>query len=309
MKKYIESSGLMETKVFCTVFTPTYNRKETLPRLYKSLTTQKCKDFEWVIVDDGSTDGTREYIEQIIQESKLKIYYYYQNNSGKHVAINTGLEHANGQVFAIVDSDDYLTNDAITKIKSWFSQMEEERKDIKFAGVAGQKGYSENEAVGSTFSGDFIDSKNTERNKHGITGDKFEIFYTSVLKANKFPVFDSEKFITEMVVWNRLARQNYYIRYYQDIIYLCEYLEDGLTNNILKYIANSPKGYALNIKEQVKYDNLNLKQKLSNYSLYYAARKSKANLKQIASELETNQLMIVVSVIVRKIYESKKRKK
>lgn len=302
----IKRRGSMRLNTFCTVFTPTYNRKDFLSKLYDSLLKQSFKDFEWVIVDDGSTDNTKEYIEKIIAEKKIKINYYYQKNSGKHVAINNGLKHAKGKVFAIVDSDDYLTKNALLKIKTWFDCIEKCNANIKFCGVSGQKGYSENESVGQTFKGDYIDAKTTDRKKYNINGDKFEVFYTSILKQNQFPVFKGEKFMPETVVWNRLSRQDYYIRWFQDIIYICDYLEDGLTKGLLKHIENSPKGYALNIKEQVKYDNISFKQKMSYYSLYYLVRKNHASLKDIALELETSPYLILVSNVIRKIYKGVK---
>lgn len=288
-----------------TIFTPTYNRCYTLKKLYQSLLSQDDKNFEWIIVDDGSTDDTKEYINKIIEDKQINIIYKYQENSGKHAAINTGIDLASGKYFAIVDSDDYLTEDAVSKIRKWFSEIENSK--TKFVGVAGQKGYSINTPIGTTFEGIFIDAKNTERNKYGITGDKFEIYYTKVLKSNKFPVFPNEKFISEIVVWNRLARQGYYIRYHQNIVYLCNYLEDGLTKNIINHIKNSPKGFALTITEQVKYDNISFKQKMSYYSLYYYARKSNASLKEISKELQTSKLMIVLSVIIRKVYKIGKK--
>lgn len=302
----IKRSGSMKLNTFCTVFTPTYNRKEYLAVLYDSLLKQSYKDFEWVIVDDGSTDNTKEYIEKILTEKKIRIKYYYQKNSGKHVAINNGLKHAKGKVFAIVDSDDYLTEDALFKIKAWFDCIEQSNTDIKFCGVSGQKGYSKNESVGQTFEGDYIDAKTTERKKYNINGDKFEVFYTSVLKQNPFPVFKGEKFMPETVVWNRLSRQGYYIRWFQDIIYICDYLEDGLTKGLLKHIENSPKGYALNITEQVKYDNISFKQKMSYYSLYYLVRKEHINLKNIALELETSPYLILMANVIRKVYKGVK---
>ena len=97
----------MNNKVFCTVFTPAYNRKELLYRLYESLVEQTSKDFEWVIIDDGSTDGTDDMIASI-KEDSFSIIYKKVENGGKHRAINRGLDIAEGEVFAIVDSDDYL---------------------------------------------------------------------------------------------------------------------------------------------------------------------------------------------------------
>ena len=106
-----------------TIFTPTYNRAYSLERLYKSLVTQSLKDFEWLVVDDGSTDNTEELINKFVSDNKVKICYFKQENGGKHRAINRGAAMAQGDYFLIVDSDDYLTSDAVESIKrEWIKQ-------------------------------------------------------------------------------------------------------------------------------------------------------------------------------------------
>ena len=99
-----------------TVFTPSYNRAYILPQLYNSLVGQTSGDFEWVVVDDGSTDNTSELLSQWEKSTSFTIKWQTQPNQGKHIAINTGVLMASGELFFIVDSDDYLTNDAIEKV-------------------------------------------------------------------------------------------------------------------------------------------------------------------------------------------------
>ena len=94
--------------ILLTIFTPTFNRAHTLVRLYEGLLKQTEKVFEWLIVDDGSTDGTKNLVEGFIQERKLNIRYFYQENQGKHIAINKGVSEARGNYFLTIDSDDYL---------------------------------------------------------------------------------------------------------------------------------------------------------------------------------------------------------
>ena len=292
----------MNNQIFCSVFTPCYNRKYTLKRLYDSLCRQQFKNFEWLIVDDGSSDGTEELISDFIKEKKINIIYKKKENGGKHRAINYGLDFANGEVFAIVDSDDYLCDDALQQIYNSFKELPND----KFAGVAFQKGYESRDAVGQTFNGDYIDAISTERTKYNILGDKFEIFFTRILRENKFPEFKDEKFMTEMVVWNRIARQGYKIRWFNDIIYICEYLDNGLTANLINLYKNNPLGFALNIKEQVKYDNISFKQKMSYYSLYYMTRKDNKNLREIAKEINTNSFVLLFSYMLRLLVWKKK---
>ncbi len=292
-------------KKYVTVFTPTYNRVNDIKNLYNSLLKQTNKNFEWIVVDDGSTDNTGDYLKKVISEKKISIKYIPQQNSGKHNAVNKGVDIATGEYFAIVDSDDTLLPEAIDTIIKWFDQIK--KTDLKFAGVASQRGYDINHPIGTTFVGDYIDAKNTDREKYGMTGDKFEIYYTQVLRDNKFPCFSGEKFLSEITLWNRLARKGYLIRWHQDILYICNYQDGGLTNNIVSHLANSPKGFALCIKEQVKYDKISLKKKMSYYSLYYRIRKNKVSIGCIAKELDTNVMLIFLSCIVRYCYEKIKK--
>ncbi len=299
----------MDNKIFCSICTPTYNRKNLLENLYKSLLTQTNNDFEWIIIDDGSKDDTEEYVQKIIQENnKFKIRYYKQKNGGKHRAVNKGIEVAKGQVFAIVDSDDVLTENAVETIKKGFSEIKKVNK--KFAGVAFQRGKNKELAIGKTFKGEYIDAPSTERTRLKIEGDKFEVFYTKILKENKFPEIENEKFMTEAILWTRIANQGYIIRWYNDIIYLCEYLDGGLTDSRERLIKECPKGYALYIKEQIKYGKITLKQKLGYYSFYYKIRKeSGVSIKEVAKELETTVLIIKQAAFIRNIIEKKRNKK
>jgi len=100
-----------------TILTPTYNRKHTLRRAYDSLINQTNKDFEWLVIDDGSKDDTKELIDEFISENKITIKYFFKENGGKHTALNFGTNKAKGELVLILDSDDYLSNDAIELVK------------------------------------------------------------------------------------------------------------------------------------------------------------------------------------------------
>ena len=212
-----------------TVFTPTYNRAHTLPSLYRSLLEQTNRDFEWLIIDDGSTDATKELIAGFIAQNKIAIRYERVPNGGKHRAINKATELAKGEYFFIVDSDDTLTPDALEKLKRWFDEIAPQKE--RFAGVSGQKGTDINHPLGTTFKDNFADVLYYNRTRRGIKGDKAEAFYTDILRQYKFPEFENENYITEAVVWMKIAQDGYALRYYNDVIYICEYLEDGLTKN------------------------------------------------------------------------------
>ena len=235
-----------------TVFTPAYNRAYILPELYHSLRNQTCFDFEWIIVDDGSADGTEALVGAWLQQQNaFAIRYYKQKNGGKHRAINCGAEKAAGELFFIVDSDDQLTADAVESLLRVKNTLPDHEK---FAGVAGNRGYHRGGVIGTTFDGDMLDCSAIERRKYGIDGDKAEAFFTSVLKKYPFPEYEGENFVTEAVVWDKMALDGYKLRYFNKIIYLCDYLEDGLTNQGLDLYYRNPQGYGHYLRQCRKAD-------------------------------------------------------
>ena len=243
---------MIESQPKVTVFTPTYNRGYIIEKLYNSLKRQSCLDFEWLVVDDGSTDDTEEKFKLWVNnESLFKIRYYKKNNGGKHTAINKVLELAEGRLFFTVDSDDYLTDDAIEKIIMWESDLP---KDKKFCGLAGNLGVSVNETPNSIFDGEYIDG--TSLNRYDIIdGERAFVFYTDIHKKYLYPVFENERFMTEAVTWNRMANDGYKIRFYNDIIWIYEYIEDGLTRAGKSVFLNNPMGYGLWLKERAKFEH------------------------------------------------------
>lgn len=234
-----------------TVFTPTYNRAKLLPRLYRSLKEQTNKDFEWVIVDDGSTDNTKEVIDNIItqQENDFPIRYFYKENGGKHTAINRGVREANGELFFIVDSDDILTFNSVELISIFYNQI---RDKDSFCGVSGMKGDFENNKIGTKVNFNILDCTIAESGyKYHIHGDKAEIIRTSIMKEFPFPEYNDEHFCPEALVWNRISKR-YKIRYFNKIIYLCEYLEGGLSDQQAKLLEKNKKATMLTYKEVVE---------------------------------------------------------
>ena len=180
---------------FITIFTPTYNRRQLIDTLYHSLLKQTQKNFEWLVVDDGSTDGTENYFSELLtQTHPFPIRYIKQENGGKHRAINCGIKNATGDLFFIVDSDDYLLPNAIEKINQWTSSLDNSHK---WCGIAGLRGFSKEKVIGQHPSVDYVDAKNTERSKFQLDGDKAEIYFKEVLKQYPFPEIPGENFISE----------------------------------------------------------------------------------------------------------------
>ena len=269
-----------------TVFTPTYNRASTLPTLYDSLCKQTNLSFEWLIVDDGSVDETEAIIQILTsKENSFPIRYYKQKNGGKHTAINKGVSLAQGLLFFIVDSDDMLTPNAIEKLIQWEATISGKKG---FAGISGNKGDLLGNLLGSTFFGHTLDATNLERKENNILGDKAEAYYTEILKLFPFPIVDGETFMTENMVWDRIAAAGYKIRWFNDVIYLVEQRSDGLIAQGNNRYANSPRGYALFVLQSLRLTNANWRDKLYAGFYYYETVKNKVSLVQAAKLLHRN---------------------
>lgn len=285
---------------YITIFTPTYNRCNTIDRLFKSLTNQSCFDFEWIVIDDGSTDHTEEYFQNLKkQQQSLHITYIRKENGGKHRAINDAVKLANGELFFIVDSDDYLTTNAIEYILNWRKSLDTTRK---WAGLAGLKGRNDTYAIGQYPIGhSFVDAKNTERRQKNLLGDKAEIYFTEILKKYPFPEIDGENFISEEIVWNSIAHDDYYLRWFSSIIYICEYREDGLTYNRLEIEKKNPQGLLLWAKNQLRVFQNNHKEKIFTIYNYYQALKEQKNFSQISNDLNISRLYLFSAICAFKI--------
>lgn len=232
-----------------TIFTATYNRANRLAQAFESLKNQTIQNFEWVIVDDGSTDDTENVVANF-ETTTFEILYVKQENKGKHFAINKGVSLAKGEVFFILDSDDFLPSTSIQLVVNKFEII---KNNAKIVGVAGRKSYFDNRIVGSTIPfNDTISNAIDIRFKHKIDGDLTEVYYTKVLKEFPFPEIENEKFCPEALLWNRIA-QKYNLLYFNQSIYNCEYLPDGLTSKIVKIRMNSPIGSMICYSELASY--------------------------------------------------------
>ena len=238
-----------------TVFTPTYNRAYIIEKLYRSLQRQTFRDFEWLIVDDGSTDNTADIVAIWQHEGNdFPIRYYKKENGGKCRAINYGVDFAEGELFFNVDSDDYLTDDALEKIDQWEHSLP---KDGRFCGVVGNLGTSATETPNTPWPEPYRDANLLERYadycNHPIDGERAWVFYTEVQKRYKYPEFEDENFITPAVSWNRMAHDGYLVRIFDDIIWIYEYQPDGLTASGNKRFINRPQGHGLWLKEKAEF--------------------------------------------------------
>lgn len=288
-----------------TVFTPTYNRGYLLDKLYDSLLKQTNTDFEWLIIDDGSNDNTSNIINKFIDDDKIRIRYFYQENGGKHRAINKGLDIAEGELFFIVDSDDTLIPTAIELVLEKYKSVE---NCPEFAGISFNRGYSEKKIVGKTFSLDYIDCTNLERGKNNILGDKSEIYRTEILRNIKFPEIEGENFMSEIVLWNEVARQGYKLRWYNEIIYICNYLEDGLTVNRDSIYLNNPIAHKMMVNELLQID-FPIKSKINTIYNYYKLWREKKSFVEISKDININKFILVGSIVIGIVKSKIRRRK
>jgi glycosyltransferase involved in cell wall biosynthesis len=222
-----------------SIVTPTYNRAHLLANAYASLEGQTLRDLEWIVVDDGSTDDTREVVQALKAAAPFSIHYLAQANSGKHVAVNRGVGLAKGFFIGILDSDDCYTEDAMARCWALWQQIPEAKQD-EFIGLTALDGYRDGRIIGTKFPQDILDSDAIEcRSAYRVEGDKIGFLRAAVLKTFPFPE-DIGRFVPESLIWNRMA-QKYRTRFINEVWELKEYRPDGLTANLDKLRVNSPR--------------------------------------------------------------------
>lgn len=282
-----------------TVFTPSYNRKKELKKLYLSLLNQKYNKFEWLIVDDGSIDDTKEYIKEIKSEKKIKIRYVYKNNGGKQSAYNLGLKEAKGDIFLCIDSDDILAPNILDVVADDFKSIES-KNDI--AGVMYTQGYisDKNKIIGTSFKLDnIVDTYYNIYNIHKVTGDKLIVLKTNVAREYYFPIIVGEKFVPEALIFNRISKKYKFLCRNKCAAYK-EYLADGYSNNYFNLVKRNPNGNSLYFKEA--YDMNRSLYNVYGYILFsiYARKNIKNILKNHPAKIKII-ILYIPTLIVSKI--------
>lgn len=259
---------------FISILTPTYNRGKLLLPLYDSLKNLTFKDFEWLIVDDGSEDDTEQYalswIAHNIENAEFPIRYIKKSNGGKHTTINRGVREANGELILILDSDDTLPSDSLATIAQYYEQCKG-YKDC--AGVCGLMAHHDGQLIGTGFPKDpMYESALLFRyaEKGNVTGDLLEVYKTSVMREFPFPEIENEKFCPESLVWNRIANK-YKLFCFNKVIYYRDYLDGGLTSKIVRIRMNSPIASTMTYAEMLDYD-ISLKWKIRSAINYWRFR-------------------------------------
>lgn len=232
-----------------TVFTPAYNREKLLKRLYDSLVNQTCKDFVWLIVDDGSTDNTRELIKNLKALNEIEIEYIYRENGGKMRAHNDGVKNTKTPFFLCVDSDDYLVSDAVETLLKVADNYNLE-KESGLAGIISHKGASENKLLsGVEFKKGIERSTLYNLYLNGFKGETTIMFLTKVIAKYPFPEIEGEKYVPEDYIYDKIDCDFEYI-VFDKITTVCELVSEGYTDSVIKLKKSNPKAFYLYYKQR-----------------------------------------------------------
>ena len=238
-----------------TVFTATYNRAHLLHRVYDSLMAQTFRDFEWLVVDDGSTDGTRALIEAWRDKPDFPIRYYHQENRGKHVAYNHAVQHARGRFFLTLDSDDSCVPHALERLKNYWDAIPDREKP-KFSAVTVLCVDEGGVIVGDRFPHHITDSDSLELHyRLKVGGEKWGFQRTDVMRHYPFPVPDRKlSHVPESIVWNRIARK-YKTRFVNDPLRIYHTESDSITSaaNIGRNAYSYMLGNRMLLNEHIDY--------------------------------------------------------
>jgi glycosyltransferase involved in cell wall biosynthesis len=211
-----------------TVVTPTYNRAHTLERVYLSLREQSFQDFEWVIVDDGSTDNTRAMVMGWQQEASFPIYYIWQNNQHKKTAFNRGVKKASGELVVALDSDDSLDTNALYSMARVWAEIPV-RERPQFVAITGLCARPDGRIVGDMYPMDVVDATALDMTfKFHVKGEKFGCLRTDVLRDFPFPE-EIAGFVPESLVWRAIARRGYLTRFVNQVFRVYHDSPDSLS--------------------------------------------------------------------------------
>ncbi|AZS77915.1 MULTISPECIES: glycosyltransferase family 2 protein [Achromobacter] len=235
---------MTDTPTFFTVLTPTYNRAGTLHRVYESLSRQTFRDFEWVVVDDGSTDNTHESILAWQARADFPIRYIWQNNQHKKTAFNRGVREAQGQMIVALDSDDEMPPDALAIFKEAWDAIPPARRE-SYVAITGLCARPDGSIVGDRYPQDVFDSTAVDVYfRYRIKGEKFGCMRTDVLRKYPFPE-DVAGFVPESLVWWAVARAGYLSRFINRVVRTYHDTPGGLSQGAVSVGSNAQGLYLL----------------------------------------------------------------
>lgn len=236
---------------FLTIFTPAYNRAHTLARTYESLRRQDCKDFVWLIVDDGSTDETAKIVrEWQNKETEFEIRYLHKENGGMHTAHNAAYEVIDTELNVCIDSDDCLAEGAVKKIKTAWEKV----RGKNYAGLIGlDADMNTGKIIGAGFPSDLTETTLGGYYAAGGSGDKKLVYRTDVINSvPPYPVFEGEKYVG-LVYKYTLIDQKYKLAVLDEVLCEVEYQPDGSSGTMFRQYLKNPKGFAFLRKVSMQY--------------------------------------------------------
>ncbi len=287
-----------------TVFTPAYNRAHTLPRTYESLKNQTCKDFIWLVVDDGSTDNTAELVKAWQESEKdFEIQYVYKENGGMHTAHNTAYANITTELNVCTDSDDAMPPEAVKKILAKWNEV----RDQGYAGIIALDARMDNgEVIGKGFPQGMDETTVSGYYAAGGSGDKKLIYRTDIINQYpEYPVFEGEKYVS-LAYKYRLIDQDYKMAVLNEIVCLVEYQADGSTNTMVSQYYKNPKGFAFWRKIRMQYPDS--KKRVFIDCIHYVAESRLAKNKHYLRE-SPEKLLTVLAVPAGIILEKYIRRK
>ena len=254
------------TRPLFSIFIPTYNRADTLPTALESVAAQQFRDFELIVVDDGSEDGTRELVNSWREGFDRKLRYFYQQNQGKHVAYNLAAREAAGELLVLLDSDDVMLPHALAALaECWRSIPASEREG--FAGVEGLCQESSGRLHGSRFPQDGMDSDYLEITRwYGVTGEKRHAIRVDLLRQFPYPVIAGERHVRPSFSWKQIAH-HYRFRYINTVLQIVDFRTDGLTRNASRRRLRNPGGLYLYWRDDLLHHQRYHNKRQQHYSL------------------------------------------
>ena len=279
----------MKEQAFITIFTPTYNRAHTLPRAYESLKKQSMKSFEWLIIDDGSKDNTRELVQKWIDtETEFNIRYIYKENGGMHTAYNTAYKNILTELNTCIDSDDCLADEAIRKIYDCWMKV----KNKGYAGIIGLDADFSGNIIGTGFPEELTETTFHGYYANGGSGDKKVVYRTDIIKQYpSYPEYEGEHYVGISCKF-LLIDQDYKLAVLDDVLCNVEYQPDGHSNHMYSEYLKNPKGFAYYRKIFMTYPGSF--KKLLKHTIHYISSSILAKDKSFVSNSPRKGLTVVL---------------
>jgi len=272
-----------------TVFTPTFNRAYCLHQVYESLCRQTVNDFIWLIIDDGSSDNTKELVQSWVKENKVDIQYHYKTNGGMHTGHNAAYSLIETPFNVCIDSDDFLTDNTIEIILKHTENL-----TANFAGIVGLDADKHGSIIGTRMPDNLLKTKLNELYLiHKVKGDKKLVYRTEVVKKYPpYPEYPEERFVPLDYI-PLLIDQEYDLKPVNEVLCIVEYQPDGSSLNIIKQYSRNPKGFAFSRISRIQY-GLTLKERFKNAIHLVSCVCFSKEYKML---LKTNHLALVITAI------------